>query len=61
MGNDMKNEGGINTRLQPMASANVAYSYSTSTPYPTDENKPEHLMSIKWSETVVIIASTLGS
>ena len=53
--------GGINTRLQPMALANVAYPYSTSTLYPKDENKSKRLMSIQRSEIVVIMASTLES
>ena len=52
---------GINTRFQPIASVNVAYPDSTSTPYRKDENKPEHLMSIQWSEIVIIIALTLKS
>ena len=53
--------GVINTCLLPMASTNVAYLDSTSTPCPTDENKLEHLMLIQQLEIVVIIASTLRS
>ena len=52
---------GINTRTHPMASVNVVHSNLISTPNPTDEDKPEHLMSIQRSEAVVITASTLKS
>ena len=53
--------GGINTRLQPIASTNIACSDQTSTPYLVDENKLESLMSIQRSKVIAIIASSLWS
>ena len=61
MRNDVKNEGGISIRPQPIASANMVYADYISASNPMDKDKPKRLMSIQWSEAIIIIASTLES